>query len=82
MAQHEENRPIDDAVELLKTKHFAGLADADRLRRVIAVFDEPSCTSRAIGTVIVVAYYGWRTVDRAAAQNLDTHFFTGSLCGI
>ena len=28
MAQHEENRPIDDAVELLKTNRFDGLADA------------------------------------------------------
>ena len=28
MAQHDENRPIDSAVELLKTNGFAGLADA------------------------------------------------------
>lgn len=28
MAQHTENRPIDDAVELLQTNGFAGLADA------------------------------------------------------
>ena len=28
MAQHDENRPIDDAVELLKTNGFDGLADA------------------------------------------------------
>ena len=28
MAQHDENRRIDGAVELLKTNGFAGLADA------------------------------------------------------
>ena len=27
MAQHDKNRPIDDAVELLKTNGFDGLAD-------------------------------------------------------
>ena len=28
MAQHDENRPIDGAVELLKTNGFDGLAEA------------------------------------------------------
>ena len=32
MAQHQESRPIDGAVELLKANGFDGLAEADEAR--------------------------------------------------